>query len=47
MYKDILEKIIDKEVDSLQFYYLGNNYKNKVGHIRVYPGFDVTETLIL
>ena len=45
--KDILEKIIDKEVDSLRFYYLGNNYKNKVEHIGAHPGFDVTETLIL
>ena len=45
--KDILEKIIDKEVDSLRFYYLGNNYKNKVEHIGAHPGFDVTGTLIL
>lgn len=45
--KDILEKIVDKEVDSLRFYYLGNNYKNKVEHIGAHPGFDVTETLIL
>ena len=45
--KDILEKIIDKEFDSLRFYYLGNNYKNKVEHIGAHPGFDVTETLIL
>lgn len=45
--KDFLEKIIDKEVDSLRFYYLGNNYKNKVEHIGAHPGFDVTETLIL
>ena len=37
--KDILEKIIDKEVDSLRFYYLGNNYKNKVEHIGAHPGF--------
>lgn len=45
--KAILEKIIDKEADSLRFYYLGNNYKNKVEHIGAHPGFDVTETLIL
>ena len=45
--KVILEKIIDKEVDSLRFYYLGNNYKNKVEHIGAHPGFDVTGTLIL
>ena len=31
--KDILEKIIDKETDSLRFYYLGEKYKNKVEHL--------------
>lgn len=45
--KDILEKIIDKEMDSLRFYYLGDKYKNKVEHIGAKPGFDVTDTLIL
>ena len=45
--KNILEKIIDKNVDSLRFYYLGDNYKNKVEHIGVNPGFDVTDTLII
>lgn len=44
--KSILENIIDKEVDSLRFYYLGEKYKNKVEHIGVKPGFDVTDTLI-
>lgn len=44
--KAILEEIIDKKSDSLRFYYLGNNYKNKVEHIGAKPGFDVTETLI-
>lgn len=44
--KAILESLIDKSKDSLRFYYLGNHYKNKVEHIGVKPGFDVTETLI-
>ena len=44
--KAILEELIDKSKDSLRFYYLGNNYKNKVEHIGAKPGFDVTETLI-
>ena len=44
--KNILENIIDKNVDSLRFYYLGEKYKNKVEHIGVKPGFDVTDTLI-
>ena len=45
--KNILENIIDKEVDSLRFYYLGEKYKNKVEHIGAIPGFDVTDSLIL
>lgn len=45
--KNILENIIDKEVDSLRFYYLGEKYKSKVEHIGAKPGFDVTDTLIL
>ncbi len=32
--------------DSLRFYYLGNQYKNKVEHIGAKPGFDVTQSLI-
>ena len=45
--KDILENLIDKEVDSLRFYYLGEKYINKVEHIGAKPGFDVTDPLIL
>lgn len=33
MVKSKLERIIDKNKDSIRFYYLGNNYKNKVEHI--------------
>lgn len=45
--KHILEKIIDVEKDSLRFYVLGNNYKNKVIHIGAKESFDVTDTLIV
>ena len=45
--KDILEKIIDKETDSLRFYYLGDKYKNKVEHIGEKSGFDVNAPLII
>ena len=44
--KHIRRDIIDKDVDSLRFYYLGDKYKNKVEHIDAKPGFDVTDTLI-
>ena len=42
-----LEQIIDKDTDSLRFYYLGNNYKNKVVHIGTKESFDVENTLII
>ena len=45
--KSILEDIIDKKVDSLRFYYLGNNYKTKVEHVGVDRGIAVDDTLIL
>ncbi len=43
----ILEQIIDKDKDSLRFYYLGNNYQNKVEHIGAKPSFDVEGTLMV
>lgn len=43
----ILEQIIDKELDSLRFYYLGNHYQKKVVHIGSKPSYDVTEPLII
>lgn len=45
--KNKLEKIIDKDKDSLRFYYLGNNYKSKVEHVGAKESFDVEETLII
>lgn len=42
-----LEQLIDKEKDSLRFYYLGNNYKTKVEHIGAKPSLDVTAPLML
>ncbi len=45
--KNKLEKIIDKDKDSLRFYYLGNNYQNKVEHIGAKESFNVEGTLII
>ena len=42
-----LEQIIDEETDSLRFYMLGNNYKNKVVHIGTKASFDVEGTLMI
>ena len=41
-----LEEIIDPQRDSLRFYYLGNNYQNKVEHIGAKPALDVTAPLL-
>lgn len=42
----VLEKIIDKEKDSLRFYVIGSSYEGKVKHIGARPSVDVTDTLI-
>lgn len=44
--RNILIKIIDPKKDSLRFYYLGNNYKNKIEHIGIKPSFDFKDTII-
>lgn len=46
MVKAKLEAIIDKNRDSLRFYYLGNNYKNKVEHIGAKPVDSIEDNLI-
>ncbi|MDD6485111.1 MAG: CRISPR-associated endonuclease Cas2 [Clostridiales bacterium] len=45
--KDRLIKIIDKDKDSLRFYYLGNNWKNKIEHIGAKETYDPEGALIL
>lgn len=45
--KAILTEIIDENVDSLRFYYLGNKYQTKVEHVGVDRGIAVDDTLIL
>lgn len=44
--KSLLEDIIDKDKDSIRFYYLGDNYKSKIEHIGIKKGFDVESVLI-
>jgi len=44
--KNILEGIIDKKKDSLRFYILGNNYKEKVIHIGAKETYDIDGPLI-
>ncbi len=42
-----LLEIIDMDKDSLRFYYLGNDYKNKVEHYGTKTSIDLEETLII
>jgi CRISPR-associated protein Cas2 len=44
--QSILEKIIDKSKDSLRYYLLGNNYKNKIIHVGIKESYDMEGPLI-
>lgn len=41
--KGILSDIIDKNKDSLRFYYLGNNYQTKIEHVGIERGIPVDQ----
>lgn len=42
-----LESIIDPELDSLRYYFLGNNYKNRIEHVGHKESYDPEGTLII
>lgn len=45
--KDRLLKLMDKEKDSLRFYYLGNNWKRRVEHVGAKKSYDPEGVLII
>jgi CRISPR-associated protein Cas2 len=45
--KNTLEAVIDHKNDSLRYYYLGANYKNKVEHIGAKTSFDIDAPIII
>ena len=45
--KNKLINLIEPKVDSIRFYVLGNDYKEKIEHYGAKPSFDVTDPLIL
>ena len=47
MLKSILTDIIDVNVDSLRFYYLGNKYETKVEQIGVDKGIAADDVLVM
>ncbi len=42
-----LLKIFNPEMDSLRFYFLGDNYQRRIEHQGAKPAVDVEDTLIL
>jgi CRISPR-associated protein Cas2 len=45
--KDKIEKIIDLDKDSIRFYFLGRNWKNRIEFIGKVTSYDVTSELII
>ena len=45
--KSELENIIDKNKDSLRYYYLGNKWEKKVEHVGVKPSYNPQGTLMI
>lgn len=41
-----LKNLIDKDKDSLRYYYLGDNWKPRVQHVGAKPSLDLEGTLI-
>lgn len=45
--KSELLKVLDKDQDSLRFYYLGNNWQRKIEHIGAKPTYNPEGILII
>jgi CRISPR-associated protein Cas2 len=45
--KNSLEGIINKDSDSLRYYYLGSNWKHRVEHIGAKPSLDMDDAIIV
>ena len=45
--QQILLEIMDERKDSLRFYYLGNQYQNKVEHFGIKESYDVEDVLMI
>lgn len=45
--KNELLKLMDEEKDSIRFYKLGNNYKNKVEHYGIKVSYDMTDVFMV
>lgn len=45
--KSRLNEIIDPKVDSIRYYYMGNNWKQRVEHVGAKAGIDIEGALII
>ncbi len=45
-FRQRLIDLIDDEVDSLRFYFLGRNWKNRIEHIGAKPALDMNGPLV-
>ena len=45
--RHLLEELIDREKDSLRFYYLGNRYEAKVEHFGINAGYQPEGVLMV
>jgi CRISPR-associated protein Cas2 len=45
--KNSLEQIIDTKTDSLRYYYLGANYRQRVEHVGAKAAYDVDAPMIV
>lgn len=45
--KNQLLSVIDPQIDSLRFYYLGDNWHNRVEHIGAKPSIDLEGSIIV
>ena len=45
--KNELENIVDEKTDSLRYYYLGANYKNKIEHFGAKEAYDLDALMIV
>lgn len=41
-----LEKLIDKDKDSIRYYYLGDEWRGRIEHVGAKPALDLEGTLI-
>lgn len=42
-----LLEVIDEKQDSIRFYYLGNNYQNKVEHFGIKESYDMQNDVLM